>query len=99
VEIDDFDLCAVFSNALDNAIKACNSIKGKNKVLDITAKQNKDFLIIDMINTYEQGCVLKGTGIGLSVIKMIAEKYHGAVEIAEEGNIFRISMILPFDKK
>jgi len=99
VKIDDFDLCALFSNALDNAIKACSSVNGKNKLLDITAKQNKGFFIIDIINTYQHGHVPKGTGIGLSVIKMIAEKYHGAVEIVEESNIFRISIILPFDKK
>lgn len=99
IKIDDFDLCAVFSNALDNAIKACNSTNSENKILDITAKQNKSFFIIDMINTYECGNVPKGTGIGLSVIKMIAQKYHGAVDIAEEGNIFRISIILPFNKK
>lgn len=99
VKIDDFDLCAVFSNALDNAIKACNSVNNENKVLDITAKPNKSFFIIDVINTYERGRVPKGTGIGLYVIKMIAGKYQGAVEIAEESNIFRISIILPFDKK
>ena len=99
VKIDDFDLCAVFSNALDNAIKACYSVNSGNKMLDITAKQNRGFFIIDIINTYVHGRVPKGTGIGLSVIKMIAEKYHGAVEIADEGNLFRMSMILPFDKK
>ncbi len=68
-------------------------------IYDITAKPNKGFFIIDMINTYERGRVPKGTEIGLSVIKMIAEKYQGAVEIAEEDNIFHISIILPFDKK
>lgn len=99
VKIDDFDLCAVFSNALDNAIKACNSVNGENKTLDISAKQSRDFFLIDIINTYERGRVPKGTGIGLSVMKMIAEKYHGAVEIAEEDPVFRVSMILPYKKE
>lgn len=99
VKIDDFDLCAVFFNALDNAIKACNSVNGKDRTLDITAKQDKNFFLIDISNTYERGHVHKGTGIGLSVMNMVVEKYHGAVEISEEGNIFRISMILPFKKE
>ncbi|HEX3026755.1 MAG TPA: GHKL domain-containing protein [Clostridia bacterium] len=99
VTVDDFDLCAVFSNALDNAIKACGSAKNRDKILRITARPNKDFFLIDMSNTYEPECVPKGTGIGLPVIKMIVEKYHGAIEISEENSVFFISMILPFNKK
>ncbi|HEX3027418.1 MAG TPA: GHKL domain-containing protein [Clostridia bacterium] len=96
VTIDDFDLCAIFSNALDNAVKACNSAKGPGKKIRITARPNKGFFFIEMSNTYDPGCVPKGSGIGLSVIKMIVEKYHGAIEITEEDNLFCISMILPF---
>lgn len=94
--IDDFDLCAVFSNAVDNAIKGCNSIKTGNKSLNITAKQHNHFFIIDIFNTFEASNVEKGSGIGLSTIKMVAEKYQGVVEITKEDGIFRISIILPF---
>lgn len=99
VTVDDFDLCAVFSNALDNAVKGCGSTKGPEKMLRVTAKPNKSFFLIDISNTYEPGCVPRGSGIGLSVIRMIAEKRHGAVEITEENHIFSVSMILPFQKK
>lgn len=99
VAIDDFDLCAVFSNALDNAIKACSTVKSQDKTLHIAARPNKGFFLIDISNSYEPGCVPKGSGIGLTVIRAIAEKYHGAVEITKERNLFCISMILPFNKK
>ena len=98
VKIDDFDLCAIFSNAVDNAIRACNSIKKGKKVLDIAAKQNRGFFIIDIINNYEYKKVPKGTGIGISTIKMIAQKYLGAVEITDENSFFRISILLPLNE-
>ena len=95
VKVDDFDLCTIFSNAVDNAIRACNSIIKGEKILDIAAKQNREFFIIDIINNYEYGKVPKGTGIGISTIKMIAQKYDGAVEITDEDSLFRISILLP----
>ncbi|MEG2203296.1 MAG: GHKL domain-containing protein [Christensenellaceae bacterium] len=97
VKIDDFDLCAIFSNAMDNAIKACKSMDDGDRTIDIIAKPNKDFFVIDIMNYYKPESVLKGSGIGLSTIKIIAEKYHGAVEIQDTNHCFRISVILPFD--
>lgn len=96
VKIDDFDLCAIFANAIDNAIRACSSIESGEKMIDVVAKPNKNFFVIDMINSYQAGKVPKGSGMGLPTINIIAEKYQGAVEIFDEDGIFRISVILPF---
>ena len=40
--IDDLDLCIIFANALDNALKACQSITGTRSI-SITGKQQGDF--------------------------------------------------------
>lgn len=96
VRLDDFDLCAIFANAIDNAIKACASLEDKDKFINIIAKQNNSFLIIDMQNNYKVEKVSQGSGIGLSTIQIIADKYHGVVEISTDKSIFRISIILPF---
>lgn len=98
VNIDDFDLSVIFSNCIDNAIMVCSHVINGEKMLNIVAKQNKDFFILDMINSYENGNVPSGTGLGLSSIKTIAEKYHGAIEIFSENGIFRLSVLLPFEK-
>lgn len=98
VQIDDFDLCAIFSNAVDNAVKACDGVTKRSKLLDITAKQHNKFFVIDIFNTFDSGNIVKGEGIGIATIHMIAEKYHGAVEITEKDGTFRLSIILPFEK-
>lgn len=96
VKIDDFDLCAIFANAIDNAIKACNSIKDCEKTIDIVAKPRNNFFMIDIINNYKIENVPKGSGIGLATIQTITEKYHGTVEILDADNCFCISVLLPF---
>lgn len=99
VRIDDFDLCAIFANALDNAIKACKvSANGKNTI-DIVAKPSRNFFVIDMMNPYQADTFPVGSGIGLATIKTIVQKYHGAVEISDGNNLFRISILLPFDSE
>lgn len=98
VNIDDFDLSVIFSNGIDNAIRACSHITNGEKVLDIVARQNKDFFVLDMINSFENGNVPSGTGLGLISIKIIVEKYHGAVEVVSENEVFRLSVLLPFEK-
>ena len=48
--IDDFDLCVLFANALDNAITACHSCSGE-KALHIGGKQQGDFYMLTFENT------------------------------------------------
>ena len=98
VKIDDFDLCTIFSNIFDNAIKACSELKNDEKRIEINAKAKNCFFIIDVINTYDAGLFPKGQGIGLSSVKIITEKYQGEMEICSDNKKFNISIILPFSK-
>lgn len=98
VKLDDFDLCAIFANTIDNAIKACQGIQNGEKLIDIVAKPNKNFFVIDLMNPYQTENAPKGSGLGLTILHIIAEKYHGAVEISAEDPMFRISIILPFNE-
>jgi len=43
--IDDFDLCVIFANALDNAIHACQAVKGA-KSIRISGEWQGDFYVI-----------------------------------------------------
>lgn len=94
--LDDFDLCALFANAIDNAIKGAKSAAEEDRVIDITAKPNRGFYIIDIINSFSPAGYEKGSGIGLTTIRIIAEKYKGYVDISHEDKSFRLSIILPF---
>jgi len=90
--IDDFDLCVLFANVLDNAITACRSQDGA-KSIRISGKRQGDFYML----TFENTCVdepLPPAGTGLSNIKAVAEKYHGAVLTEKAGEKFSLNVLL-----
>lgn len=93
IQIDDFDLCTVFSNAIDNAIKACADVSDANKFIDIFAKRKNDFFVIDIINSYNPKKYIKGDGIGLETIRLLTEKYGGTIKTEDKNSVFRLSVL------
>ena len=90
--IDDFDLCVLFANALDNAIAACRALEGA-KVLRISGKRQGDFYLLAFENTCSEE-PLPQAGTGLSNIKAVAEKYHGAVLTEKNGRQYYLSVLM-----
>ena len=90
--IDDFDLCVIFANALDNAINACQFCGGSQSIR-ITGRQQGDFYMLVFENTCS-GEPLPPAGTGLSNIKSVAEKYHGAVLTEKREGRFSLSLLL-----
>lgn len=92
--ISDTDFCIILGNALDNAINACNRLgNGKQKYIHVTGKMQGDFLLMEIENSYN-GRKTIHSGTGLENIRMAAEKYHGAMEIRTEGEIFVLSVLV-----
>lgn len=93
-EISDTDFCIIFGNALDNAVSASNRIcNGKQKYIHVTGKVQGDFLLIEIENSCICGKTVRD-GTGLTNIRTAVEKYHGAMEIRTEGEIFVLSILL-----
>ena len=90
--IDDFDLCVLFANALDNAISACRANDGA-KAIRISGEQQGDFYLLTFENTCS-GKPVPPAGTGLSNIRMVAEKYHGAMLAEKNGRQFYLSVLL-----
>lgn len=90
--IDDFDLCVIFANALDNAINACQSAKG-TKLIRIHGERQGDFYMLAFENTCSDE-PLPPAGTGLSNIKSVAEKYHGATLTEKVGQRFSLNVLL-----
>ncbi len=92
--ISDTDFCIILGNALDNAVSACNRIcNGKQKYIHVTGKIQGDFLLIEIENSYIGGKSVRG-GTGLTNIRTAVEKYHGAMEIRTEGEIFVLRILV-----
>ncbi len=92
--IRDIDFCIILSNALDNAIHACENIKDSSeKYIRVTGRIQGDFIFIEVENSF-QGNRMPEKGTGLSNIKMVTEKYHGAMSIKTEKGTFILSILL-----
>ncbi len=92
LEIDDFDLCIIFANALDNAIHACQSVK-KNPFIRITGQRQGDFYMLEFENTCPDG-PLPPAGTGLFSMKAVTEKYHGAMLTEKKDQHFSLNVLL-----
>lgn len=95
--INEFDLCVLFGNILDNAIDGCakNHDPSGRFVRVMSQEVKKCFLIIsrngtDMRDTKE---IKKGTG--LLNIEETVKKYNGTISAKVENNEFEIAVLLP----
>ena len=91
--VDDFDLCVIFANALDNAYQACQQL-ADGRFMRIAGRRQGDFYCLEFTNSCAAAKTEVVPGIGLGNIRMAAEKYHGAVQINKEGTLFSLSVLL-----
>lgn len=90
--IEDFDLCVIFANALDNALHACRAAGGACSIR-IRGERQGDFYMLTFENTCPAG-PLPPEGTGLANIRAAAEKYRGAVLTEKTGCRFSLNVLL-----
>lgn len=90
--IDDFDLCVILSNALDNAVNACKSVDGA-RTMHVSGERQGDFYMLEFKNTCPDG-PLPPAGTGLSNIRTVAGKYHGAMLTEKTDREFSLNVLL-----
>ncbi len=90
----DIDFGIILSNALDNAVCACKKMEGSaDRYIQVTGRIQGDFLLLEIENSF-RGNGLSGRGTGLSNIERVAKKYHGAMQVKTQGNVFTLSVLL-----
>lgn len=97
------DINIIFSNAIINAIEACEKIKDAPRQIKIKAGKNLDDTLIYVKNTvsktHEKGKLNTKKknrikhGIGLTSIQECVEKYNGYVSIIEEDETFQLAIL------
>ncbi len=92
VLIDDYDLCRVLCNLIDNALNAAKESKNDN-ICDFNITINEENITINSKNSFEatkqkkpDKSGLHGNGIG--IIKEITSKYDGAYLAKQESNVW-----------
>lgn len=92
--VTDMDFCIILSNALDNAINACEKLStNQRKYIHVLSHQQEDFLLIEIENSFDGNTHFK-EGIGISNMKWTAQKYDGTIEITTTDTTFCISVLL-----
>ena len=96
--IAELDLCMIFGNLMDNAIRACKEMKAHGKPSDIRLNGGivREYLIIKCTNTALENRKNKiwGTGYGHKILADIAKKYDGDFQTLYEGKMFSAQICL-----
>lgn len=106
------DLCCLLSNALDNAVEACQrGIEAGNPPgwIRIVSHMNPNYWVFEISNSVHSPVNLnggklkssKGTaicGVGLQNIKAVVERYGGVLDLQGETQ-FTLSVMLPLAPK
>lgn len=105
IPVNDYDLCIILGNILDNSMNACMSNhKFHNEInLEISVNSNDTFLIY-IANTFHpennENSLSSSLehGYGLKNVKQIVEKYHGMLKynISDSADdLFELTIIIP----
>ncbi len=109
----DSDVYAMFGNILDNAMEAVRQIQDQERrLISLTVTARDQLVFIEAENyfmgdvlTFEEGLPVTTKsdqlyhGFGMRSIQMLTEKYGGHMDIVTEGNIFRLSIMLPIPEE
>ena len=107
IQIDDFDLCTIFSNLIRNAVEACNRLpEGAKKWIHLDLYMLQDNLYIRMENPVMSEINVqklegstskedkKNHGFGIYNLKNAVEKYQGDVSFDCEDQKFIAEIVL-----
>lgn len=106
LEIQEFDLCTLFSNLLSNSIEACEKLSYTEKIIILKIQNFQNQIIISLKNPIEENIKTDKLGkfsskkdnfhhgYGISNIRDVVEKYNGLVEFFADNNWFEVRIYL-----
>ncbi len=106
--LEDFDVCTIFGNAIDNAVEACLKIQNtENRHIKISANKVRKFLIIKVENSRQEEAFCANTeikssksdttlhGYGLKSIRRCVHKYNGELAVFLGKTTFTLRIAIP----
>lgn len=105
IPIAESDWCVLLSNALENALHACQKLKEKDMIgaIDISACIKKEKLFLQVANSCEENISFYhglpvtselGHGIGVRSICTIVERYGGMYAFSVKDGLFLLRILL-----
>lgn len=103
--LSDTDLCALFANALDNAIEACERLEEPGeRLIRVRARADRGFLMAQITNRMDRAspASLETTkadkahhGYGLSILRELTERAGGTFAIEQRPGTFELIVTIP----
>lgn len=110
--INEFDLCILFGNILDNAVEACERLQRKEQesgiqpFIRVQAGAVKGCFLLEVKNSMNEAYKQKGKntetesrqghGIGLLNVGDVVREYNGVMKTEIHNGVYDISVLLPF---
>lgn len=106
VSIDDFDLCIILGNTIENAIEACQRMTHNSQFINLHIKIIGNMLVITIDNSYNGIVKVSATsfisskrsggeeGIGLASLQSIVRKYKGVLNLNHTQDVFETSIMI-----
>lgn len=103
--VDNYDLCTILTNAIDNAVEACQKIGDKSEI-KISGQEKKQAFSISFSNPVIEDVIIKNNkiktsksdkenhGFGTQNIKKIVEQNNGTIKFSCENKIFTLRVAL-----
>lgn len=99
ITVSDSDLCVLLSNALENALHACQTLvsDGKEGYIDVQFFQKNEKMFLQVVNSCGEDICFKngipiseqpGHGIGIQSICIIVERYKGTYHFSTKNGQF-----------
>lgn len=105
IPTDDYDLCVILGNLLDNSINACRLIPpSEKKTIEIELLTLAQEFVIHVTNTQYQNPLKKAPcstseelyhGYGVTNIRKLTEKYDGSYSCFSEKQSFETIIVIP----
>ena len=86
--LSDGELCSVFANLLDNAIKAVRPLPQDQRRIVIKAGPDGSALLLKTENPYDPAQYRKGKGLGQGIVRDIAKAHDGDFLALPQGDRF-----------
>lgn len=105
VPTNDYDLCVILGNLLDNSINACRTISMQNdKLIEVEIYTSKVEFVIHIKNSIDPKTTKKGNfsaeenlyhGYGIANIQKLVEKYKGIYSYFHELQFYEAIIVIP----
>lgn len=102
------DIYSLFGNALDNAIEAVRQLEDRERrVISLSVRRSHNMVVVDVENPcervprFEDGLPattkedMTNHGFGTRSMRLIAERYGGALKLGVENGVFYVNALLP----